>query len=1379
MTRFLSTTALVTLNVVLLTVPQYAYSNPTGGEIVGGSATITESANKLDIHQHTNRAVIDWRSFNIDVNEHTQFHQPSSSAIALNRINSLDPSLIAGQLTANGNIILVNPNGIFFEGTSRVDVNGIVATTASIGTQDFMNGGNDFNITGNPAAAIINNGSITAKEAGLVGLVAPHVINNGIINVKLGRAQLSSADTVTVDFYGDDLLKVKIEDDNIKSQIVSNNGYISANGGKIGMTAAAAVDTINALIVADGFMEANTVSSQGGKIIISAEGSNKTEKTGASYVTVEGIITSSGRNAGEQGGVIEILGDHITLTETALIDASGHSAVNTVRQENTGSATLTENKEVRGEASFLAEQSRAGGSIKIGGDYLGQGTTQTAQTLNVEKGAVIINDAIETGDGGRTIMWSDGTTEYAGITLSRGGEQGGHGGFLETSGKQNLKAQGLAYLSNRAVGYDKGIYLLDPADITIYGNVDENFVSTDSSVDLTNGQVLNADFSDLGTFFERIAAATVDGSFAEGSNITAITRNNNAYFTVNLNIPTSPEGTIYEQGGAGRGTWVGFLSDGSLVLHAGTGSSFINSTSAHLVIPAGSAPTGTGKLSWDINVDTDTIVAYWNDVEIGRDTSAANFTEWSGGDRGGLGEVDNSVVVGANTNDFNGTIIGNMSYYNTTTNAATNVTTIADASGSGNTLTSNHGTVNSNVNAFGTVNGVTVNDNQRYDVANTADINSGDRSAMSRTVTFKTDSEVNTEQVIYKEGGGTNGFIAYVEGGFLNVVFYNDTAANLTSRQIAIDPNQAYTLTSAFDAATNDFTVQLNGEVFGGTAALGTGTVFKSHTGAISFGAANGEMRDENGSKFTPLDTVSTLGQAIFYDRYLNATDRALVDQYQSTKFDINLAPLGTNASENAQATAANGYDVFTTRYLERLSQTADIALQADNSITLDLKGDTLTLTDDRSLSLTTTNGSITDLSAGTIQTNRTTTGGNITLTAGGTGDINLSTTNFNTLNGGLVSLSAGGNVNVEHVNSLNLGAVNAENVNIQTTGTTSDITLNNTVTASGTGNALTLASGRRFINNIGANALDAANGRWVVYSSDPAQNTRNNLLPDASEFNKSFAGNAPSTLGAGNRFIYTRATAPTLTYDINDSNVEYGDVYSGGSITYNTGLIAGDAITAIGHTGDAAYGTTYTPGDDAGFYASILTATAGTLSNVLGYNYAFNVADLTVDKADLTVSVDPSEISRERGSNNPIFNLDYSGFKLAETSNVLDNIPVAKTLATTNSSAGTYSIDLSEGIDNNYNFIYNSGELKVLNQTRIPSTVEQDSSSNINNSIANNKTFSTASNSTLMPQSNIDIQIEDTDQASSENSQSTAINLRIRKDLAKNYDLEIGKDSL
>lgn len=453
-----------------------AVANPEGGNVVRGDATISAAGNTLNIHQNSQKAVIDWRKFDIKAGETTQFHQPNSSSYTLNRVDaSAGTSQIDGMLKANGNIAVVNPNGVIFGAGSQVDVNGLIATTADIDNDRFMADDKaKFDKPGNPNAFVANEGTITAKDAGLVGLVAPNVLNNGVINARVGRVQLASGDTATIDLYGNGLMEVQVSDA-VKSQLVQNAGQINADGGTIALTAAAGKDIVNSLINVQGELNAPTVGVHEGKIIISAEGSNavtgnvaadKGVKQGESTVVVQATLNASGRREGERGGSIEITGDNIALQRGTLIDTTGRAGK---KASTSGSATTTADKKVKSEAEFLASESRAGGSIKIGGDYLGKGETATAKNLFVDEYVLVMNDALESGDAGRTIFWADNTTAFYGDVIARGGDLWGNGGFLETSGKQYLDAKGYADLT--AVNGNKGLYFLDPSDILITSGI--------------------------------------------------------------------------------------------------------------------------------------------------------------------------------------------------------------------------------------------------------------------------------------------------------------------------------------------------------------------------------------------------------------------------------------------------------------------------------------------------------------------------------------------------------------------------------------------------------------------------------------------------------------------------------------------------------------------------------------------------------------------------------------------------------------------------------------------------------------------------------------------------------------------------------------------
>src|ERR1700733_8021156 len=124
----------------LLSFVSVAMANPAGGAVNNGSATISSTGTVETINQTSQNAVINWQSFDIAPNETTRFNQPNSSSIALNRVNNANPLQILGTLDANGNVVLINPSGVFFGPGSKTDVNGLVATTANISNQNFVSG---------------------------------------------------------------------------------------------------------------------------------------------------------------------------------------------------------------------------------------------------------------------------------------------------------------------------------------------------------------------------------------------------------------------------------------------------------------------------------------------------------------------------------------------------------------------------------------------------------------------------------------------------------------------------------------------------------------------------------------------------------------------------------------------------------------------------------------------------------------------------------------------------------------------------------------------------------------------------------------------------------------------------------------------------------------------------------------------------------------------------------------------------------------------------------------------------------------------------------------------------------------------------------------
>ena len=202
----LRSTALQAVVAVVLTVPAAAQpapsARPQGGQVVAGTASITTTSSATNIAQSTNRAAINWNSFNVGSDQSVNFQQPSTSAVTLNRVTGGDPSAIAGKINANGQIVITNQSGVTFYQGAEVNAQSVIVSAAGISNRNFMAGKMVFDRAANPDARIENRGTITVKQAGLAALVAPSVANSGVINAKLGQVVLAGAAAHTLDMYG-------------------------------------------------------------------------------------------------------------------------------------------------------------------------------------------------------------------------------------------------------------------------------------------------------------------------------------------------------------------------------------------------------------------------------------------------------------------------------------------------------------------------------------------------------------------------------------------------------------------------------------------------------------------------------------------------------------------------------------------------------------------------------------------------------------------------------------------------------------------------------------------------------------------------------------------------------------------------------------------------------------------------------------------------------------------------------------------------------------------------------------------------------------------------------------------------------------------------
>jgi filamentous hemagglutinin family protein len=128
---------------------------PTGGQVSAGQATISQSGTRTQVTQGSNRAVVDWQRFDVGRNSSVNFTQPSAQSWTLNRVTTPDPSRIAGQITANGGVAIVNQSGVVFAQGSQVNVGSLIASTANITNQNFMAGRMEFNERGREGARVV------------------------------------------------------------------------------------------------------------------------------------------------------------------------------------------------------------------------------------------------------------------------------------------------------------------------------------------------------------------------------------------------------------------------------------------------------------------------------------------------------------------------------------------------------------------------------------------------------------------------------------------------------------------------------------------------------------------------------------------------------------------------------------------------------------------------------------------------------------------------------------------------------------------------------------------------------------------------------------------------------------------------------------------------------------------------------------------------------------------------------------------------------------------------------------------------------------------------------------------------------------------------
>ncbi|MFN4128098.1 beta strand repeat-containing protein [Pannonibacter indicus] len=242
---------------------------PTGGTIAAGTGSIGTSGSTMTVTQTSNQLITNWNSFSIGSGATVNFVQPGASSMALNRVTGQDPSQILGNLNANGQVFLINPNGVAIGTSGRVQTGAFVASTLGITDSKFL--AHDFTFTGS-GGSVINAGEVSGA---VVALIAPTVRNSGTIT---GDTALAAGTDVLLDFDGDGLISVEVKASTLEA-LAENSGLIQADGGTAILTARGASEAKKGIVNNTGTVEAKAIGSRSGRILLL--GSDETNASGA------------------------------------------------------------------------------------------------------------------------------------------------------------------------------------------------------------------------------------------------------------------------------------------------------------------------------------------------------------------------------------------------------------------------------------------------------------------------------------------------------------------------------------------------------------------------------------------------------------------------------------------------------------------------------------------------------------------------------------------------------------------------------------------------------------------------------------------------------------------------------------------------------------------------------------------------------------------------------------------------------------------------------------------------------------------------------------------------------------------------------------------
>lgn len=378
--------SLMVLSVRAQTAPPAAQALPSGGQVSAGQASITQTGALMQIQQSSQRAVMNWQSFNVGKDSQVQFIQPNAQSVMLNRVIGENPSQIFGRISANGQVILSNPQGVYFGRDARVDVGGLLATTMSMADADFMAGRLLLEHKGS-TAGVVNEGELHSALGGYIALLAPEVRNQGVVIARMGTVAMAAGEAIELQFdSARQLTGLRVMPAQVNT-LIDNGHAVLAPDGLIILSAIGASRLQAGLIRSSGELNASSLQAKGGRIVLEGDeitlsAGSRTLSTGAKaggHVLVGGDWQGNGTIA--QARSVN-MADGALIDASATLDGDGGKVVLWSKVANPESITRMAGQiEARGAGQGL------GGKVETSGAHLDVAPTARVSTVNDLGGA--------------------------------------------------------------------------------------------------------------------------------------------------------------------------------------------------------------------------------------------------------------------------------------------------------------------------------------------------------------------------------------------------------------------------------------------------------------------------------------------------------------------------------------------------------------------------------------------------------------------------------------------------------------------------------------------------------------------------------------------------------------------------------------------------------------------------------------------------------------------------------------------------------------------------------------------------------------------------------------------------------------------------------